>query len=212
MVAYNGANELRSVSMHEMRDLRRALGISLDAVIVSAVARLERVKGVDVLLDAIPRVHSRVAGPLHVVVVGEGSQRKALTAQAVSLGLRDSVHLVGQQTDIAPWFALADVVVMPSRREAFGVAAAEAMSCSKPLVASGVGGLGEVVDDGDTGVIVPPADPLALASGLVRLLTDPEKARMMGQAGRRRFLEKFTNERMVEAWIACYRAIWDHRP
>jgi glycosyltransferase involved in cell wall biosynthesis len=78
------------------------------------------------------------------------------------------------------------------------------MACSRPLVASAVGGLAEVVVPGETGLLVPPEDPRALAGALAAVLRDAGMARTMGAAGRKRFLERFTNERMVDGWLDCY--------
>ena len=206
MVAHNGANELRPVADAELAELRHELRIEPTASVISAVARLDRVKGIDLLVEALPAVRAHVSTPVHVVVAGEGEERAALTAQARACGVATAFHFVGQRQDIAPWIALGDVVAMPSRREAFGVAAAEAMSYGKPLVVSNVGGLPELVDDGVSGLIVAPNNPSALAIALSTLLVSPDEAAELGRAARQRFLENFTNERMVDAWLACYDA------
>jgi glycosyltransferase involved in cell wall biosynthesis len=205
MVAYNGANELRPIAPEEAHQMRTSLRIGEGAHVVVSIARLDPVKGLDVLLDALPDLQRRIDAAVHVVLVGEGRERSALSAQAERLGIAQRVHLVGHQADVAPWIGIADVVAMPSRREAFGVAAAEAMSCGKPLVVARVGGLPEVVEDGLTGFIVEPESAADLAAGLGRILGDRGLAQSMGDAARRRFLALFTNRQMVQQWLRCYR-------
>jgi len=203
-VAHNAANRLRPIDAAELAELRARLGIPDGARVVSAVSRLREEKGLATLLRAAPRLAADGAGEIHVVIAGDGPYEAELRTLA-----RESpevpVHFAGNQDDVAPWFAVGDVVAMPSHVEAFGVVAAEAMSAGRPLVASAVGGLPEVVEDGVTGRLVPPRDERALAEALLDLLRSPEEARRMGEAGYRRFEERFTNEAMVDAWLDCYR-------
>jgi glycosyltransferase involved in cell wall biosynthesis len=207
-VAYNGANRLRDVSREEVLEVRQRIGASPDDLVVGCVARLRHEKGIDVLIDAASQLPTEVADGVRVVVVGEGEEREALAAAAAASAT--PVHLAGFQADVAPWLAASDVVAMPSRREAFGVAAAEAMSAGRPVVASSVGGLVEVVDDGVTGLLVPPEDAEALAGALSSLLTDAGRREAMGRAGYARFEHRFTNAAMVEGWLACYSEMLSH--
>jgi glycosyltransferase involved in cell wall biosynthesis len=199
-VAHNAANRLRPVTADEIRELRAQLGIPENARVISAVSRLREEKGLATLLRAAPLV----PGPVHLVIAGEGPYEPELRAIARPHP-EVPVHFVGHQEDVALWFSVGDVVAMPSYREAFGVAAAEAMSCGRPVVASAVGGLFELVEDDVTGRLVPPRDEGALAEGLQAVLESPDLRRRMGSAGRKRFEERFTSEAMVDAWLACYR-------
>jgi glycosyltransferase involved in cell wall biosynthesis len=110
---------------------------------------------------------------------------------------------MGFQKDLASWFALADVVVMPSLFEAFGLVAVETFAACRPLVASDVGGLREVVDQ-DSGLLVPPGEPRALAHAVVEVLSSPAKARAMAAAGYERFERRFTVDAMVGGWARFY--------
>jgi glycosyltransferase involved in cell wall biosynthesis len=110
---------------------------------------------------------------------------------------------MGFQKDLSSWFALADVVVMPSLFEAFGLVAVEAFAASRPLVASDVGGLREVVRDG-SGTLVPPGEPRALAQAVIEVLSSPQKALTMATAGYRRFERHFTVDAMVKGWTEFY--------
>ena len=119
--------------------------------------------------------------------------------RSVAATLGDRVHLVGHQDDIALWFAMGDVIAMPSLREAFGFAALEAMAGGKPLVASEVGGLAEAVGREGAGILVPPNDPEALAGALAELLLDPSARRQLGEVARARYEHYFTLDRMAAA-------------
>jgi len=160
------------------------------------VGRMDRQKGVDTLYDAL----RRLGGNAHAVVVG--------SAVVGDQGITDpppNVGLLGwkSRSDIARLYAAADVLVVPSRWEAFGLVAIEAMRAGLPVVASRVGGLPEVVEDGATGLLVPPEDGQALAQALSSLR--PEQMRTMGHAGRERFLRLFKADRVVAQLDAIYR-------
>lgn len=173
-----------------------------DAPLVVCAARLEAVKGVEHLVRAaalLPRAR--------VAIAGDGPLLEQLRELAVELGLSDRLALLGRVTPVAPLLAAADVVVLPSRSEGLPMAALEAMALGKPVVASRVGGLPEAVEDGVTGVLVPPSDPDALAAALAELLGDPERARAMGEAGRARVLEGFTAERMVAGYVELFASL-----
>jgi glycosyltransferase involved in cell wall biosynthesis len=202
-VAFNGANDLRPVPQQEVDALRGHLGIPTEAAVVSAVARLRAEKGLADLLRAMEIVAARTPRPVHVVVAGDGPEAANLRRLADTL-VPGRAHFVGHQSDVAPWFRLADVVAMPSHREAFGVSAAEAMSAGRPLVAASVGGLPEVVEDDITGVLVPPRDPRLLGEALATLLNEPGRAAAMGRAARARFEASFTNLAMVRGWLRAY--------
>jgi glycosyltransferase involved in cell wall biosynthesis len=173
--------------------------------VIGVVSRLRREKGLAELVSALPRVNTSLNRPLYAVLAGDGPDKEELMAMAE--GQTVPVRFVGHQDDVAPWFAVGDVIAMPSHREAFGVAAAEAMSCGRPLVASAVGGLREIVQDGETGFLVPVRDTRELADAIVRVLADPVAARRMGSAGRARFEQNFTNDAMIGSWLSCYEQV-----
>ncbi len=201
-IAHNGANRLRAVSEQELESTRRRCGAEADSAIVVCVAHLRPEKGLDVALHALPLVRDGLDRPLRCVVVGDGACRAELEALAKAEDL--PVHFAGHQDEIAPWYAIADVVAMPSRREPFGVVAAEAMSAGKPLVASRVQGLTEIVEDGESGILVAPDDPVALADAIGYLLGDEDERARFGVAAEARFERLFTNQAMVAAWLKCW--------
>jgi glycosyltransferase involved in cell wall biosynthesis len=162
-----------------------------DAPLVLAVCRLEPQKGIDVAIRAVREIPNA-----HLVVLGEGPQRRELEQLA-----DDRVHLLGRVPDVAAWLRRADVLVHPVRWEGFGLAMLEAMLASLPVVATRVSSIPEIVVDGETGLLVPPDDPPALASALMHVLED---ARDYGERGRERAREKFSVARMTERTLAVY--------
>jgi glycosyltransferase involved in cell wall biosynthesis len=177
------------------------------------------------VLDAVPNAH--------LLVVGEGSQRDLLEAQAQSLGLfgapapahvftptvpvmhgwasnsgalrtNHSVTFTGRHDDVPAVTAALDVAVLPSYREAQGLSILEAMALSRPVVASAVGGIPEMIDDGRTGLLVPPRDPDPLAAAITLLLTDQAFAEKIGRAGHDLVHERFCVEQMVRSVESIY--------
>ena len=152
---------------------------------VAAAGRLTAVKGFADLLEAADALPADV----DVVVFGDGPERARLEAQRARLRTGARVHLAGERPDAAECVAAADVCVVPSRwEEAFCLAAAEPLARARPLVATRVGAIPEMVRDGVTGLLVPPADPPALAGAICRLLEAPDAAASLGQAGRAHLL------------------------
>jgi glycosyltransferase involved in cell wall biosynthesis len=148
--------------------LRGELELDATLPLVGFFGRLEHRKGVDVLLDAAARVHATL--PASFLFVGDGPLREPLAARAAALGL--PARFVGRRDDVPELMRLCAVVVLPSRREAFGRVLIEAMATGVPVVASAVGGIQEVCIDGVTAVLVPPEDPDALAVAIALTLTD----------------------------------------
>jgi glycosyltransferase involved in cell wall biosynthesis len=199
---YNGIDLARYAEPDVCCTLQSEYDIPAGAPIVGVVARLEPEKGHPTLLDAWPRVLASMPDA-HLLIVGEGSQRKALEAQAHSLGLA-SVTFTGRRDDVPAVTAALDVAVLPSYREAQGLSILEAMALGRPVVASAVGGIPEMIEHGRTGLLVPPRDPDALANALLRMLQDHPYADTLGKAGRDLVEERFCAELMVRAIETIY--------
>jgi glycosyltransferase involved in cell wall biosynthesis len=153
---------------------------------------------------------SRLAGAhpqAHLVFAGEGPDRPSLVQQAQALGLGGRVAFLDDLEDISILYAALDILAMPSLQEGMGLVALEAMAACLPVVASSVGGIPEVVKEGVTGLLVPPAAPAELAAALIRLLEDPILRENMGQAGRRRVVAHFSIARNVELTQNLYREL-----
>ena len=185
---------------------RAALGLRGDQPVVMTVGRLTNMKGQRYLVEAAPHLLSRVPDAA-VVVLGEGPLRAQLEARAAAMGVDGSMHFVGHRADARFLLDAADVFVLPSLHEGMPLAAIEAMDAGLPVVATHVIGSREVVADGETGILVPPGDSTALGAALVELLTDPGRRTTYGAAGRRRYLERFTAERMASRTEAVYEGL-----
>jgi glycosyltransferase involved in cell wall biosynthesis len=172
--------------------------VPADARVALAVCRLERQKGLDVAVRALAAVSSRNPD-VELVVLGEGPERGALDALAGELGV--PMRLLGRVPDVAAWLRRATLLVHPVRWEGFGLAVLEAMVGGLPVVASRVSSLPELVVDGETGVLVEPDDPAALAAAIEHLLEAPGP---IGAAGRKRAREAFSVARMADATVALY--------
>jgi glycosyltransferase involved in cell wall biosynthesis len=201
--------------------LPQEYGFEEGTPLVGCVARLEPEKGQPTLLDAWPLVLERVP-EARLLMVGEGSRREALEAQARELGLLGAdcagdrcvgtrharpgakVVFTGRRDDVPSVTAALDVAVLPSYREALGLVVLEAMALGRPVVASAVGGIPEMIDDGRTGLLVPPHDPEALAAAIVRLLRDHPFADTIAKAGHDQVHQRFCIQLMVRAIEGIY--------
>jgi len=167
--------------------------------VLLAVARLTPQKGVDVAVRAL----AQLPGETVLVVLGEGPERATLESLARELGVERRVFLLGRVPDVAAWLRRSSALVHPARWEGFGLAVLEAMLAGLPVVASNVSSLPELVVDGETGLLVPPDDPAALASAVATALQRPE----LGGAGRQRAHTEFSVARMADRTVAMYRAL-----
>jgi glycosyltransferase involved in cell wall biosynthesis len=161
--------------------LRDELGIGDGEVLVGAVARLYPEKGNDHLVRAVGLLRARGMS-VHCALAGQGPEEDRLRALIAQMGVEDSVHLLGHRVDVAGVIRDLDVAVLPSISEGSPLALMEYMACSAAIVASDVGGVGELVHDGVHALLVPPADPEALAGAIQRLIEQPELARRLGAA------------------------------
>lgn len=170
------------------------------------VGRLAHEKGFDLAIAAFPAVLARVP-EARLVVAGGGGERANLEARSRTLGLGDAVQFIGwvHPREVPALMGRARAVVVPSRYEAFGLVALEAAWMGRPVVATRVGGLPEVVVDGETGILVEPGDPEALGRAVGSLLAEPAEAARLGEAGRARAPVAFSLEHFVEAYDNLYR-------
>jgi sugar transferase (PEP-CTERM/EpsH1 system associated) len=183
--------------------LRRAWHIQPETKLIGTVGRLVPPKGHTYLLDAATRLRDR-APKLRIAIVGDGPLRPALEAQTRSLGLSDTVIFTGIRREVPEILALLDLFVLPSLWEGLPIALLEAMAAGRPVVATRVGGVPEVVVDGTTGRLVATSDPDALANAILTLLQDPDLRRRMGAAGQARVRKHFSVERMVKDMDQLY--------
>jgi len=167
------------------------------------VARLDPIKAHLDLIGIMPRLFERVPG-ISLDLVGEGPMRELLEDAVKKLGISPQVRFLGARTDVPRLLAEAHLFVLPSRSEGMPGSVLEAMATGLPVVASRVGGVGDVVVDGQTGRLVPPSDPKALEEAIASVLVDSDLARSMGRAGLARIHEKFTRAAFIHAHEALY--------
>jgi glycosyltransferase involved in cell wall biosynthesis len=196
-VIHNGVDIERFGRAGDRAAARAALGIEDGRPVVGAVARLEPRKGIDVLIRAAVLVR-RSMPEACFVVLGDGPDRGLLASLTRRLGLEGRVRLMGMRDDVADLLPAFDVCALPSRTEALPLALLEYLAAGKPVAATRVGSVGEVVVDGAHGLLVAPEDPEALAAALVRLLGDPALSGSLAAAGRRRVESAFSVEVMVK--------------
>jgi teichuronic acid biosynthesis glycosyltransferase TuaC len=186
---------------------RARLGLS-DGPLVVCVARLEPIKQPTLLVRAFRRVVDALPEAV-LVWVGDGSQRQEVATLARDLGLQGRLLLAGQapQPDVVDWIAAANVVALVSRSEGLPNSLVEASACGRPVVATLVGGVPEVVLDGETGILVSPADDGPLSKAILELLTNPELAAKMGDSARRYAMKKFSWQRHADEMVDVYRTV-----
>jgi glycosyltransferase involved in cell wall biosynthesis len=185
------------------RAVREELGIAADAPVVAMLSALRPEKAHDVALDAVARLLPRHPG-LRLLIVGDGGSRAEIERLAEPLG--DAVIMPGYRDDVMAVLDAADLLLHPSHIEAFPTALLEAMAASLPIVATAVGGIPEIVRDGETGVLVEgPPDAGRVAEAVADLLADPARRARLAAAGRARFDAEFTLDR----WLAGTRAVYD---
>ena len=174
------------------------------------VGRLVPVKGIDTLLRAFP-LALREQPDLTLDIAGDGPLRGELESLAADLGLGDSVRFLGRVDGVGAEMEKAAAIVVPSRGEGFGMVALEAAERGRPVIASAVGGLPEIVADGRTGILVPSGDVPALAAAMVDLVRDLDRAAVIGRAARERALAEFSLARCADRTDALYREALDRR-
>lgn len=186
-----------------LRDLWPQLGP--DELVVGHTSNFRPVKDLPTLLAAFAQL-ARLR-PARLVLVGDGPERAPLERQVRQAGLADRVAFLGKQHDLASVLSACDVFALPSRTEGFGLAALEALACGVPVVASRVGGLPEVVRDGETGRLVPVGDAGALASGILDVWQDRTRQAAMRAAARADALARFGPEAALDRYEALYRRV-----
>ena len=181
---------------------RLKLGLPEDAYVVAGVGRFVPIKGFDLLVAALAELLARVPDT-HLLLIGDGVERGALEAQAAALGVAGRLHITGSVSDVTPLLPAADVLAAPSRNEGMGRVLVEAMALGLPVVGTRVGGIADVIVDGECGLVVAPEDPLALAGALIELGHDTALRAKLGDGAQPR-AEAFSTGVAAAAMRAVY--------
>ena len=187
-------------------EARAALGLPGLDPLIGSVGRLSREKGHAFLLRALPAIVAAFPGA-GCVLAGDGPWRRELEDEARRLGMADRVLFLGHRGDVTAILSALDLFVQPSLYEGFGMSLLEAMAARLPIVATHVGGIPEVVDDQVAGLLVPPADAAALARAAITLLSDPERARRLGDSAARLVAERHSISSVAARVDALYRRV-----
>jgi N-acetyl-alpha-D-glucosaminyl L-malate synthase BshA len=159
------------------------------------------------------KIFARVAHemPAQLVLVGDGPDRSAAEWLAHDLAIHERIHFLGKQERVNELLPLADILLMPSELESFGLAALEAMACKVPSIATWVGGVPELIDDGETGLLFPVGDVEAMALGALSLLNDPARMNEMKDAARREAQKRFCASLVVPRYVRYYEQVLEDR-
>ncbi len=185
-------------------ELRERFAPSGEKVLVH-ISNFRPIKRAPDCVEIFARVLERV--PACLLMIGDGPDRARVEWLVERYGLTGRVHCVGKQPNIVDFLSIADLLLLPSEMEAFGLAALEAMACEVPVIASRTGGVPEVVEDGVTGFLLPCGDLAAMAEAAIRLLQDDALRREMGRRARERALAQFSSERIIPMYEAYYREV-----
>jgi len=202
-VVRNGVDVTPFLAEQDCASARVSLGVPADVPVVGLAARFSAQKGLRDLVAATPELIRRVPG-VRVVIGGSGPLESELRSQAMALGVTDAVVWPGHVLNMPRFLSALDVFVSPATTEAFGIALIEAAAAGVPTVATRVGGVPEVILDGETGLLVAPHDPTALAGAVAGLLDDRRTAVKLAEHARRRAIMEYSPDSMVEGTLAVY--------
>ncbi len=189
---------------------RQRLGIESDAPVIGLGARFSDQKGITYLLDAMPSVLEEYPNT-HLVLAGYGELEGALKRQSSQLGLDERVHFPGKVDSMSELLTAFDIFALPSIWEGLPMAILESMAARVPIVATEVGGVGAALTDGESGILVPPADPAAFADGLKRALASRELRAGLAAEARRTFDERFSADAMARGYAELYESLLEKR-
>ncbi|MCX7795401.1 MAG: glycosyltransferase family 4 protein [bacterium] len=185
---------------------RMELPIKIDGFIIGTAARLTKFKGIRYLIEAFSHLHNKYKD-LNLVVIGDGEERENLEKLTQNLNIEDRVFFLGALPNARLYFSNFHIFVLPSLFEALPIVVLEAMSQKVPVIATEVGGIPEIIDDGKTGILVPPEDPLEIARAIEKLINNRELMKELGEAGYKRYKEMFTLENMVMSTKNVYESL-----
>lgn len=202
---YSGIDPRKVQAASDGQRIRRAYGIAAGSLVVGSVGNIAPIKGYETLIAAMAAVQQEIDQVICLIVgADDRGLKKQLEGLGQSVGLGGRVHFAGFQREVAPYVDAMDVFVLASVQEGFGIALLEAMARGKPVVATAVSGPCEIVEDGRTGLLVPPKDANAMAKALLDLLRDPARRVYMGTQGQERIKTIFSLESQMANLTALY--------
>ncbi|MCK4257796.1 MAG: glycosyltransferase family 4 protein [Halanaerobiales bacterium] len=200
---HNGVPDPKKLELKKPSDLNKISG----KLIIGAIARFETTKGINFLIDAYSSIQEKYPS-LHLVIVGSGSKETELKNQVNQLNLNDKITFTGYQKNVHDYLHIYDIFVIPSLHEAHPLVLMEGMGHDKPIIATEVGGIPEVIEDGKNGLLVPPSNSNALAKAIQKLLDDPILRKNIGEKARETYNKEFAVERMLEETEKVYLSLF----
>jgi len=191
----------------ESRSKARARLANPDEFLFMHLSNFRPVKRVADVVQIFARVAKQL--PARLALIGDGPDRSTAEWLAHSLGIHDRIHFLGKQDSVSELLPLADLMLMPSEMESFGLAALEAMACQTPAIATRVGGVPELINDGENGLLFPIGDVDAMAAASIALLRDPERHQAMRKAARKTAQDRFCSTRILPRYVSFYESLLD---
>lgn len=207
VIISNGVDTRRYQATADRSAMRRALGFAGEEILYTVVGTLKEQKGHRYLIEAVAPLIARTPR-LHILIVGDGELRGSLEAQVGAAGIESNIHFLGNRSDVPAILAACDVFVLPSLWEGLPMALIEAMASGLPVIATHVSGSQQVVEQGRSGILVPPGEVAPLRHAIEDLLGDPERARLLGKTAQRRIEEAYSARRQAEEHLVLYRREW----
>jgi N-acetyl-alpha-D-glucosaminyl L-malate synthase BshA len=198
-------NVYQPIADPEEREKARKAFAQPGEAILMHLSNFRPVKRVTDVVKVFANINKEV--PAQLVLVGDGPDRSAAEWLAHDLGIHSRIHFLGKQERVNELLPLADLMMMPSEMESFGLAALEAMACKVPTIATRVGGVPELIDEGVTGLLFPVGDVDAMARGAIELLRDPERLNEMREAGRRTAQKRFCSTLVLPQYVQFYESL-----
>lgn len=205
ITVYNGIDISRFTETHEsdITKTKQVLHLPLDNRIIITVAVLREPKGIQYMIQALPKILEQIPD-IHYLVVGDGAYGTILKDLSASLSVQDHITFAGHRTDIPNLLACSDIFVLPTLGDALPTVLIEALAAGKPIVASNVGGVPEIIENGVNGVLVPPGDPPSLADACLQLLKNKKQASQMVLAGGQTVWQRFNVDAQIEQLSKIY--------
>ena len=185
------------------KELREKLGVKSAGPLIGAIGRLHREKGLDVLIRSFSRVANEIPG-ISLLVIGDGPEKMSLEKLANDLGMSGRIAFTGFLPEAENYLPLFDLFVLPSRIEAMPIALMQAMAAGKPIVATDVGAVSELVKNNESALLVPPENEMVMAEAISRLLRDPGLSQKLGAVAKSRAEKEFSLDKMIEAYNKIY--------
>ena len=202
-VICNGVDVRRYQQTVDKIHVRRQLGLPENACLMAVVATFKAQKGHRYLIEAAPPVVEKFPN-LHILFIGDGDLRQDLQVQTDVMGLTEHIHFLGSRKDVPELLAASDYFVLPSLWEGLSMALIEAMATGLPIIATEASGTNQVMIAGETGLLIPPGDAHRLTEAMLELLSEPVRARAMGDAARRRVVSQFSVQKQAGDHMALY--------